>query len=461
MLLSDPEDPTSRKEIQRLNKKIKKQNQIDRLADNKFLINNNVLRSIGTELKSATLALEQKPDSSKARESLEKLERQLDTTIRSNFYPKKWLDFLKENRKSENKEPEGKASLASKSDESQKQKLGLSEKDENMKMGEDISRDKDVITDQDIRMDEDPEPPSNPKADRLRGKHSWNPGQTRKGEDILGYRPFEKTDRRTNKKYQTGFQFIIEKKGQPNPVALVSGEEIGDRARDAYLDLPEEKKVDIRYTENKYTHKNAGEFDYIIGFACKPFQTKTIGSGAYYPAGYAYYKMTDGTKCLVSRTAMRKIFGMKDADDDIAEFYEQVKETPPWLIKPKSTKSKRLTDRPEGKNRHNPRKYTSSEDETEDESDSSSIFLSNRNDDSSDQESSGDDGFHDRRKPRRGMKNKRKSAPQITQSESRNDLSEMIEQFMKKSAEENKRQIDSLIKVFQDALRQIPVPTKA
>jgi hypothetical protein len=76
-------------------------------------------------------------------------------------------------------------------------------------------------------------------------KVKWKPGQTRKGEDILGYRPFEKTDRRMDKKHLTGCSFVIKKKGEPNPIALVSGEDIGRRAMDAYLNLPEEEKNDV------------------------------------------------------------------------------------------------------------------------------------------------------------------------------------------------------------------------
>jgi hypothetical protein len=35
-------------------------------------------------------------------------------------------------------------------------------------------------------------------------------------------------------------QLVIKKKGQPNPIALISGDEVRRRVIDAYRDLPEE-----------------------------------------------------------------------------------------------------------------------------------------------------------------------------------------------------------------------------
>jgi len=46
-----------------------------------------------------------------------------------------------------------------------------------------------------------------------------------------------------------GCQLVIEKEGQPNQIALVSGDEVGRRVVDAYRDLPEELQNDIRYSE--------------------------------------------------------------------------------------------------------------------------------------------------------------------------------------------------------------------
>ena len=44
-------------------------------------------------------------------------------------------------------------------------------------------------------------------------------------------------------------QLVIEKKGQLNPIALVSGDEVRRRVMDAYRDLLEELQNDIRYSE--------------------------------------------------------------------------------------------------------------------------------------------------------------------------------------------------------------------
>jgi hypothetical protein len=41
------------------------------------------------------------------------------------------------------------------------------------------------------------------------------------------------------------------------------------------------------------------------------------------------YSFTDGSQDLVSRTCIKNVFGDKDADNEIADFYEDISETPP------------------------------------------------------------------------------------------------------------------------------------
>ena len=442
-LLSNPNDPKSRNKIDRINTKIKKQDQLEGLHQDEHNININVLRAIGMEVNSATQAIEKNPENSKAKKSLRDQEDQLERTIRVHMYPQDWLNFLGGNTRNPNNKPQKISSLTPGSDESDTSEGG--------------------IESEDVEMGYDSEPSSRLKAGRSQNKRKWNPGQTRKGEDILAYKPFERTNRLTNEKCAIGHQFIIERKGQPNPVALVSGEEVGRQATDAYINLPEERKVDIRYTERNYTYKDAKEFDSIIGFACKPFKTKTEGSGANYPPGYAYYLMKDGTKRFVSRAAMRKIFGRKDADNDIEDFYEEINEARPWQIEPELTKPKRLTNGSKSKRRPKARKSIHSDYETEDESDSSNIFLSSkkhdqhgRESDSSDEASSGDDSLKSRKTTKRGATFKKK---QLSQSENQVELiTNILEQLMKKNADEQKRQMESMV---QNYLQQNSEAVKA
>lgn len=170
----------------------------------------------------------------------------------------------------------------------------------------------------------------------VRRRSKWSAGETRHGEKILGYVPkYVYNSASGRRDILRGVQFVIEKKDQPNPVALVSGEDIGTRAKQAYLDLPDDQKTDLRYSEKRYSRENLGDFDELLGFASKPFETLKEGSTAY-PQGYGYVKLKNGEKDFLSRTALRGMLGRKDADNEISEFYEDINEVPPWKIRPKS-----------------------------------------------------------------------------------------------------------------------------
>jgi hypothetical protein len=191
----------------------------------------------------------------------------------------------------------------------------------------------------------------------------WNPGETRKGKKILGWRPFYKTDRKTDQQIYNRCQLVIEKRGQPNPIALVSGEEAGRRAVDAYCNLPEEEQNDIRYSEKKYTYKDTYKFDYILGFA-------SILSN-----GYVLYSFTNSLEEIVSRTALRKVFGETDTDCEIEEFFDEIGETLPLL-------RKLLTNGSKVKRKYKLRRHAYSDDESDSDSDSdsdsSSLFVSTK-----------------------------------------------------------------------------------
>jgi hypothetical protein len=479
-LLADPRDSSTKSEIETLNKRIKKQNKKDGLKEGEFCISVNVLRSIGMEAGVAAKSLEKDPNDKRAKELQEKLEKQFEKTIRINSYPREWLDCLPWSRKDKGKRRAEPASFKEREKgkgrekpSSSKQKDGESDTEmpdvgpSSKKKGKGKGREKPSSSKQkDGESDVD-------MTDAVStNRRKWKPGQeTRKGERILGWRPFYKTDRKKDEQLFNGCQLVIEKKGQPNPIALVSGEEVGRRVVDAYRDLPEEEQNDIRYSEERYTYKDANKFDELLGFACKPFNTKTEGSGAYYPVGYALYSFTDGSQDLVSRECMRQVFGKKDADNEIADFYEDIGETPPWLIEPKMLlkPKKLLTSGSEVKRRSKSRRHADSDDESDSDSDSSSIFVSAkkkgrrhaRDGESSDDDNSSGDDSGDGRK-RGGMpKTKRNSKTKKTKSMGSNNQSDIfagiMQKFMKQMAEENRRQAEDMSKKFEEVLSRIPV----
>lgn len=447
-----------------------------------FFININVLKAIGMQVRAAVESLEKDPKDKRAKELQEKSEKQFEKTIRINSYPREWLGCLPWSRTDNGKRRAEPASSKEREKgkgwekpSSSKQKDGESDIDmpdvgpSSKKKGKGKSREGPSSS---KKKDGESDVDMTDAVNTQRRK--WKPGQeTRKAERILGWRPFYKTDRKKNEQLFNGCQFVIEKKGQPNPIALVSGEEVGRRVVDAYRDLPEEEQNDIRYSEERYTYKDAHRFDTLLGFACKPFNTKTEGSRAYYPVGYALYSFTDGSEDLVSRECMRQVFGKTDADNEIAEFYEDIGETPPWLIEPKKLlkpKKKLLTSGSEVKRRSKSRRYADSDDESDSDSDSdsSSIFVSakkkgkrhSRNGESSDDDNSSSDDSGDGRKRSRVPRTKRKSKAKMQPMGSNNQSDIFVgimQKFMKQMAEENRRQAEDMSKKFEEVLSRIPV----
>lgn len=399
-LLADPHDRATKSKLEALNRRIKKQNKNDGIDQGEFPINLNVLRAIGIEAEGASKSLAKDPDNNNAEEMQTKLKKQLEKTIRINSYPAEWLNFMVGGQKDKGNEGDKPSSSKEKGSENGQENPSPRTKS-NRKGRKDNSSSGRKDDDGDTQMT---------VVDGNRGK--WKPGQTRKGENILGWRPFYKTDRRTDEVVFSGCQFVIEKKDQANPAALVSGQDVGRRVTDAYRSLPKEQQNDIRFSEKKYTYKNADEFVDILGFASKPFNTRTADSGAYYPDGYALHSFKDDSKRLVSRSASRKVFGKVDADSEMAEFYDEVGETPPWLARPK----KLLTSGAEVAHRRKSRKHESTDDSA---SDSESMFVSDskrqmKGDKDSENESSSDVG---RRKPRRSLKSKTKMVESNVQTD--------------------------------------------
>jgi hypothetical protein len=419
-LLANNQDRSAKSALEGLNKQIKKQNKKEKINEGELLINLNVLRAIGIEAGVAAKALKEDPNNERAKELQQKAEKQLGTTIRTNHYPPEWLNCLPWNDKKEKKE--------------KSPKKDNDKKEENTSAGQDGDTDMPDVDSSDEKKQK--------KGNSLTRKHEWKPGETRKGERILGWRPFYRTDRKTGEVVYHGCQFVIEKKGQPNPVALISGASAGRRATDAYRSLPEEEQNDIRHSEKKYTYKDAGKFDRIIGFASKPSESRRKN-------GYALYSFADGSEELLSLTALRNVFGEVDADNEVEEFYEDIDETPYWLMKPKKLQ-KLLTNGSELRQRRKSRKHRSDYDSDSDSNSSS--------DSDSDSDSESDSESSDKKRKRRLLRNNkgsqrsrssksnRQSKPKALESNTQSEIfADILGNFMKQLADENKRQTESII----------------
>ncbi len=86
---------------------------------------------------------------------------------------------------------------------------------------------------------------------------SWEPGLTRKGEPILGYR----TIGGDGKGNPRGYQFVVQMGIKEKPeYALQSGTEIGRRAVDGYLGMDKSKIKRLGEADKKYSRKDAKDY---------------------------------------------------------------------------------------------------------------------------------------------------------------------------------------------------------
>jgi hypothetical protein len=229
------------------------------------------------------------PGDEKAKGEVQKLVLQLEIWLYNNSYPAEWIDISEDELKKRREERE----------EKKRQEAEKKREEEKKKRREEMNKEPSTSKRKGKgKGREDDDAASGKENEKKRTSFStgtevrkpkpqWKPGETRKGEKILGYRPFEKTNYITNEKSVSGYQFVIEKKGQPNPIALASGEDVGRRAVRAYIALPKKKKNDIRYSEEKYGPQHVDDFDTMLGFASNPFKTWTKGSNRDKPNGYA------------------------------------------------------------------------------------------------------------------------------------------------------------------------------
>lgn len=57
-------------------------------------------------------------------------------------------------------------------------------------------------------------------------------------------------------------------------IALVSGQDVGQRAIEGYLGLPEEEILDTRYSKKRYTLDDADSFKRLVDFASNLYEVR-------------------------------------------------------------------------------------------------------------------------------------------------------------------------------------------
>lgn len=154
----------------------------------------------------------------------------------------------------------------------------------------------------------------------------WQPGETTQGEKILAYRPKRgwAQEKGTGRMVETETvnDFVIERKGEPNPIEIVTAARVGLRAVNAYLALPEEQKNCITNIDREYDRTDGPYILDIKGFARK-FSETASGN---LPWGVALIDY-DGEDRIVNRSALRKALPSL-ADDMINDFLVRAGEEP-------------------------------------------------------------------------------------------------------------------------------------
>jgi hypothetical protein len=153
----------------------------------------------------------------------------------------------------------------------------------------------------------------------------WKPGETTRGEKILAYRPIRSwaQEKGTGKPIETEKvnDFVIEQEGEPNPIEIVNGARVGQKAVNAYLALPEELKNSITNIDRKYNRTHGPHIE-VKGFARK-ISENISGS---LPWGVVLIDY-DGEDRIINRSALRNACP-GSADDMINEFLIEIGEEP-------------------------------------------------------------------------------------------------------------------------------------
>ncbi|KAE8397386.1 hypothetical protein BDV37DRAFT_289475 [Aspergillus pseudonomiae] len=162
----------------------------------------------------------------------------------------------------------------------------------------------------------------------------YDPSETEKrnladqetAEQIIGYIPSSRF---------CGPSFIVRTPNLPTGMLI---EQYGDTNRDmaeAYLALPEAEKKDVRGSQERYSKDDRTKYDRILGW-CNVLSSKwNPDTRGCLPKSYGLIRFKDGRTDILSRTALRKVLGVRAADAQVNRFYWELGITPPWAAMPR------------------------------------------------------------------------------------------------------------------------------
>jgi hypothetical protein len=157
--------------------------------------------------------------------------------------------------------------------------------------------------------------------------HEWQPGETMRGEKILGYRPIRRQFQEMGTKRwvvtETSNMFVIERMGEKNPIAVVTRDRVGEKAAEAYEALPDSERCSLTNCASNYTRRDGSSITAILGYDREPQLT---------PSGNLphtiFQVQYENEKRLLNRSALCKAKGHKSACTMIEEFIDSIGHPP-------------------------------------------------------------------------------------------------------------------------------------
>lgn len=152
----------------------------------------------------------------------------------------------------------------------------------------------------------------------------WRPGYKETGEKIEAYHPIWAEDK-LDRIYLRSCKFIVEQWGKRNPYKIEDADEIGAKARDGYINLPPDKKSDIRAKINRFSKKDRR------GASISAVVSLPSFNPGIYPWAMALVTWDyDRPNRWVLRSGCRDIWGARDADIRLEDWYISIGESIPW-----------------------------------------------------------------------------------------------------------------------------------
>jgi hypothetical protein len=173
---------------------------------------------------------------------------------------------------------------------------------------------------------------------------AWRPGLTKKGEKIVGVLPKEVKNKLADDEDEEttaidGF-FLVEKKGERNPMVFEDVDTIGKEAAKAYLQLPGHR--DIRTAKCQPSTADKRGFLRIKAIAVKPhYRTDT---DKVYPHIAIWAEYEGDTFKATNRTVFRTIWGHEPADRMVEDFYIDRALKIPWKKRVNRHQEKRFDE---------------------------------------------------------------------------------------------------------------------